>query len=338
MEILKVRGNHRECGRQIGEHFRVQIKKEVLGIGKGDEAVPYWEATLSAYPMVAEEIIGVALGAEVEVIELFAYMIEEIWAEVAQEAKACSDIVLTAPLTDGRIIVGHNNDVSPETGRIMFPVEWFFDDGSSMFTVGPLGFYISAGANGSGIVLTGNEITQNDTKVGVPRSIIARGILTATNLDEAVKIATDSRRASSYNNIISTKERVVEIEGSATSYELVEPINGVLIHTNHYVCPTMLIFEGKPNYTSSIERLEQAEQMIQGKKGRVINAEDVEKMLAGHNGGSGDDNTVCRHGEKAVTVFGMVADFGEGVIRLAMGNPCVIKFEEIWRIPKRTTI
>lgn len=343
MEILRVKGSHKECGVQVGQKFGGLIQKAITETKNYPAPGFDWEGTLAytgkyydntrkAYPLLAEEIEGVAVGAGVDPIELFTYMVEELWGAPLQEARACSDIILTPPLTDGRIIVGHNNDVSQQIGRLMFPVEWNFDDGMSVFIVGPLGFYVSAGANSHGVVLTGNEVTQTDAKIGIPRSIIARAILTAKNIDEAVNIATDVRRASSYNNIISTRDRVVDVEGSGTRFEATEPENGYLAHTNHYVCPSMLSFEGKPNYTSSIMRLDQARKMVETSKGGFLTEKDMEGMLSSHNDGRGDDNTICRHGEKSETVFGMTVDFSDGTVRLAMGNPCKNKFEEVWKI------
>lgn len=346
MKIERVRGTHNECGIQVGEIFAEHIRSAIEEMRRKpmpgqtwgqmlELAQKYWQETLAAYPFIIGELSGVAKGAGVDPIELFAYMVEEIWVTPIQEARACSDIILTAPLTDGRVIVGHNNDVLPAMGKLMFPVEWNFDDGSKILIVGPLGFYVSVGVNSYGIALTGNELTPTDNKMGVPRSIIARAILSAESADEAIKIATDSRRASSYNNIISTRGGVVDVEGSGTAFDTIGPMNGVLVHTNHYICETMRRFEGKPNYTSSIERLKHGQEMVLGKGGQKLTSADVEKMLADHRGGSGDDNTICRHGEGSVTAFGIVVDFGDGAVRLAMSTPCQNKFERIWEIASK---
>ena len=342
MELLRVRGTHTECGRQIGEKYRDIIRTAISEIrdyplaghtweSMLDLAREYWDATLEAYPVLIDEITGTALGAGLDPLELFTYMIEEMWVEPEISAKACSDVVVTAPLTDGRIIVGHNNDLSPAMGGRTFPVEWNFDDGTSILTVGPLGFYVSIGINSYGVALTGNEVSPTDNKIGIPRAVISRAILTAATIDEALKIATDERRASSYNNVIATADRVVNMEGSARDYELTETVDGFLCHTNHYVCERMLRVEGKYNYVSSIKRLETATEILKGSKGRILTAEDIMKILADHNnGGEADDNSICRHGKESETVFGIVIDFGERKVFLTMGKPCQTEFAEAW--------
>ncbi len=344
MQVLKVSGTHFECGQQIGKNYQEQIQK-ALEENKNNPAPSldwdqtieksklYWEETVKAYPQIIEEIKGVAEGANVETIELFTYLVEELWAAPSQKAEACSDIVLTSPLTDGRIIVGHNNDLPVDFLDKTFPIEWTFDDGSSMFTVGPLGFYVSSGVNSFGISLTGNELTPTDNKIGIPRAVIARAILTAKNIEEAINIATDQRRASSYNNVISTKDRAISIEGSGTSFEIIEPKNGYLAHTNHYTCPSMIQFEGKENNVSSISRLTLANDELQSKVGQTLAEKDLETILRSHIGKTGDDNSLCRHSDIYPTVFSITIDFGSREVNMIKGNPCQGEYEKVWEIP-----
>ena len=108
------------------------------------------------------------------------------------------------------------------------------------------GIFISIGMNNAGISLTGNRLNSNDSRVGVPRLLLVRDILAQTTLDDALASALLPERASSYNNIIASRDgRIVNAEGSATSVALSwsETGSGTLAHTNHYLDPTMLHFE-----------------------------------------------------------------------------------------------
>lgn len=343
MNILTVQGNHFECGRQIGQAFKKTIQAAMLESHEYPASGHTWTQTLEKanlyqdltrehYPYIIDEMTGVAHGAEVNFDELFCYSIEELFATTVLPGKGCTDILIAPPLTDGQIIVGHNNDLSPSSINKVFPVIWQFDDGTSMFTTGPLGYYVSIGVNSYGIALTGNELTPTDNKIGVPRSIVARAILSAKTLDEAVKIAIDPLRASSYNNIITTKEHTVNVEGSGTSFELLSPTEGVLGHSNHYICPSMLKYEGHPEYTSSIERL--ARVIALSKTKNLYSTEDMVTILSDHNGTQGNANTVCRHDTKSETVFSVIIDFGDGSVNLAMGHPCTSHYEKVWTIPQ----
>jgi len=331
MKPFVVEGNHYDCGKQIGIHFKNQIQKAISENGiVPKSANQYLKATANAYPEIIEELKGVADEAGVNLLQIHSFVTEELTTDVDNETKACTDIILTSPLTDGRVLIGHNNDLPTSYKDLIFPIIWKFNDGTSMFTVGPLGFYISCGINNKGIVLTGNQVYPNDNKIGVPRSIIARAILMAKDFNQAVSIATDIRRASSYNNIISTQNNILDIEGSATTESSYSPQNGFLIHSNHYCDPNMLKFEGKPNHISSIERLSHAQKLIASNKNQILTHQDLITMLKDHNGMSdGDDNTICRHGDKNETVFGIIFDLKDKLIKLSLGNPCRNNFETV---------
>ena len=93
----------------------------------------------------------------------------------------------------------------------------------SSFTIG-IGPWISVGFNSAGLALTGNELSPNDDRVGIPRLLLVRDILRRRTLDEAVAAALHPRRASSYNNLLSHRDGgVVSVEGSATDAELLRP-------------------------------------------------------------------------------------------------------------------
>jgi isopenicillin-N N-acyltransferase-like protein len=203
-----------------------------------------------------------------------------------------------------------------------------------MFTIGIAGVFVGIGVNAKGIALTGSELTPNDNKIGIPRGFIARAILNAESFEEAVNIATDSRRASSYCNIISTKDpkKIAAIEGSATDFECIYPEKGILIHTNHYVTAKMKKYEGEPDYISSIERQKRLEVLIQ-KTEMPITEEAIMRFLRDHGeDGISSDNTICRHGSESETLFGSVIDLTNGTIKLALGNPCQAEFEDVWKV------
>ena len=74
-----------------------------------------------------------------------------------------------------------------------------------------------------GLALTGNELTPNDNRIGIPRLMQVRDILRRRTLDDAIAAALHPDRASSYNNVLSHRDGgVVSVEGSATDAELLE--------------------------------------------------------------------------------------------------------------------
>ena len=214
-------------------------------------ARPYHEVTARELPWLVEELDAVADAAGADRMRVFAASIEEL-AGLDGGDGACSDMVARPPASvDGHLWVAHNNDLSPEVEPDVVATEWRVPGDPVVFTIG-IGPWISVGFNSAGLALTGNEVAPNDNRIGIPRLLHVRDILRRRTLDEAVEAALNPHRASSYNTILSHRDGgVVNVEGSATDAELIRPgPTGTLAHTNHYVSPRMLPYEGDPEYAA----------------------------------------------------------------------------------------
>jgi hypothetical protein len=345
MPLLRVAGTHREVGRQLGVATATTIRAAVafdahLPAGRSREAqldlaAAHRRMTRRATPWLVDEIDGAAEGADVDPLELFAASIEEIWSVRPSQAchgpvdGRCSDLVAVPPATaDGHVWVAHNNDLGPEAGPQAVAVEWHVPGEPVVFTLG-VGPWISVGWNSAGLSLTGNELTPNDDKVGVPRLLMVREQLTARTLDEAVAMALRPDRASSYNTVFAHRDGgVVNVEGSATDAELVRPTPaGTLAHTNHYACERMRRYEGDLQYAATSEvRLARARELLEGPSGSgpvpgSITGQALFAALCDH----ATRPSICRHDDRtetSVTCFWCLADVTSGVIQYGRGNPC----------------
>jgi isopenicillin-N N-acyltransferase-like protein len=338
---LRVEGSHREVGRQIGAATARTLRAAVafdaaLPAGRSrDEqlalAARYRDATLTATPWLVEEIDGAAEGAGVDAIALFAASIEEIWTIRPSQATAgvvidgrCSDLVAGPPATtDGHLWVGHTNDLSPASRDEAIAIEWRVPGEPTVFSLG-IGPWISVGWNAAGLSLTGNELSPNDERIGVPRLLMVREQLTATTMDEAVAMALRSDRSSSYNTVFATPDgRVVNVEGSATDAEM-EGLGegGTFAHTNHYACSRMVGYEGDPAYAErSAVRLSRARELLDEAGPGTIDADWMRTALSDH----ATTPSLCRHVEadsRVATAFWCVVDVTSGNIYYGLGNPC----------------
>jgi hypothetical protein len=338
---LVVSGSHREVGRQVGEATAPVLRRAVdfgaeLPAGRTrDEQLAlagrYRAATLAATPWLVEEIDGAAEAAGVDALALFAASIEEIWSVRPSMATAgvvvdgrCSDLVAGPPATaDGHTWVAHTNDLGPASRASVVAIEWRVPGEPVVFSLG-IGPWISVGWNSAGLSLTGNELSPNDERVGVPRLLMVREQLTATSLDEAVAMALRPDRSSSYNTVFAWPDgRVVDVEGSATDAEL-EGLDerGTYAHTNHYACARMGGYEGDPAYAErSAVRLARARELLAAARPGSIDAGWLRAALADHT----TDPSICRHPEqdsRVATAFWCIADVTDGEIRYGLGNPC----------------
>lgn len=339
--FLSVSGNHYQCGQQIGRFFKDRIH-QYLDDCRGDSVSTIsWKECLAAtpqylaptekhFPEVVAEVYGAAAGANVDPVELFATGIEEFYSKY-YHIKACTDIV-TLPPASNHTLVAHNNDLSPKYYDFLTQVEWNFDDGTKIYTVGLAGFLVSSGINNSKLVLSGNELSPNDIKVGIPRAYIARAILFAKDLPSAVKTALHQERASAYNNIITVPKKSVSVEASATASDLLYPENGVLVHSNHYCSTKMTSYEGKPDYTSSLQRRRSGINLTTSVS-KPIDFATIKTFLTDHGeNGVKDNDTICRHGQESVSVFGFAVDLDDGIVEITHGSPCENKFEKVWQV------
>lgn len=337
--LLAVGGTHPQAGARVGEARADVIRAEVdfdarIPGGRTREeqlalADRYREVTAAAYPWHIEELEGIAEGAGVDPRALFACMIEEIWS--APQAHAthgrCSDLVALPPATaGGRILVAHNNDMSRRYQEQLVAIEWRIEGDPVVLTIGN-GVWISVGWNSAGLSFTGNELTPNDQKIGIPREIQFRSMVRQPTLEMAIGEALRHDRASSYNHVVVSRDAaVVNVEGSATSAELSGVDDaGTLVHTNHYVCESMLPYEGDPAYAEkSAIRYRRAAELLAAQPPGTITVEKLRQMLSDHENAP---HSLCRHPELhgregSATAFWCVADVSEMRVTYGRGNPC----------------
>jgi isopenicillin-N N-acyltransferase-like protein len=320
---IRVAGSHREVGVQIGRATAASVRARaaLVSAAEREAARPYREVTSAELPWLIDELDGVAEGAGADPAAVFAAGIEELSGLDATEGR-CTDMVACAPATvDGHLWVAHNNDLDPAVEDHLVAIEWHVPGDPVVLTFG-VGPWISVGFNSAGLALTGNELSPNDNRIGIPRLLQVRDMVRRPTLDGAVAAALHPRRASSYNNVLSHRDGgVVNVEGSATDAELVRPgKSGTLAHTNHYVSERMLGYEGDLEYAhrSDVRYRRALEWLAAGD----ITAGRLRAALSDHTDAP---DAVCRHvteGNSSKTVFWVIADVTAGRLSYGRGNPC----------------
>jgi isopenicillin-N N-acyltransferase-like protein len=319
-----VQGTHREVGVQIGCATAEVVRRHAAAADAGTlaAAAAYRDAAAAELPWLVEELDGVAEAAGADPLAVFAASVEELSVDDAVPAGRCSDLVARAPATpDGHLWVAHNNDLGPESEDELIAIEWRIPGDPVVFTIG-VGPWISVGFNSAGLALTGNELSPNDDRIGIPRLLLVRDIMRRRTLADAVAAALHPRRASSYNNLLSHRDGgVTSVEGSATDAELLEPAaDGTLAHTNHYTSAHMSRYERDPAQTAG------SQTRYRSACGWLANGpatpELLRRALSDHTGAP---DSLCRHiedGASSKTVFWCLADVTEGTIGYGRGNPC----------------
>jgi isopenicillin-N N-acyltransferase like protein len=321
--ILQVVGSHREVGRQIGQACREQLRLSVerakahvpSGLSWEDlcqAATPYLAATRYHLPWIMEELEGASAGAGIDLADLGPLAVEEIWDD-PQPAQRCSDFAVGPPIAaDGGMWLAHNNDLSAAAGERLIAIEWQVDDQPPLFTIGVAGLFISVGYNAAGLSLTGNELSPNDNRIGIPRLLLVRDILAQRTAQAAIQAALHPKRASSYNNLIAHRDgTIINVEGSATDYALLPAQDGWTVHTNHYVSPSMLRYEADPAaIRGSAIRFQRACELIQQAE-RPITPAMLQQFLADREHAP---DCLCKIDGNTRTVFWCIIGLHQGHI------------------------
>ncbi|MGH2996398.1 MAG: C45 family autoproteolytic acyltransferase/hydrolase [Gaiellaceae bacterium] len=313
--LIRAAGSHREVGAQIGEATADAVRRAAGEHFDAAVVEAYRAVTLEHLPWIVEELEAVGEAGGVDPLAVFAASIEEL--QPAEAPARCTDLLLTR---EGRALVGHNNDLYASDEEDVVAIEWRVPGEPVVFTLGT-GPWISVGWNDAGLSVTGNEVAPNDERVGIPRLLQVRDVLTRRTLDEAVEAILHPARASSYNWVLADASgRALNVEGSAASARSSGPNDtGALVHTNHYVHEEMLALERTSTDGSRI-RLRRAEELLAGREEPVTTAW-LREALSDHEGAP---DSLCRHrdAEGVKTVFWCVADVTAGEIVYGRGNPC----------------
>lgn len=331
--LIEARGTHRQVGRRIGQAVRPQINAMLAQMRQHLPKGVTWEQMIAqserclapsraALPRYVEELEGIAEGANAPFAEIFLSMCEELWEPAM---RGCTDMVARSRATaDGHTLIAHTNDLGPGAEESLVILKMQAGDEPEILAVSPGGVGISAGFNAAGISLTGNEVSANDVRIGVPRLLVVRAILAARRLGEAMEACLLPGRASSYNNIIADAHgEIYSMEGSATDCEPLYIEGDLLAHANHYVAPAMRPFEADRNAIGgSVIRYNRARRLLREKYGR-LSPELFQELLADH---ADYPTSICKHGIESVTAFSLIIDLDERRAWIGRGRPCQTTF------------
>lgn len=339
--VVEVNGTHRHVGRCIGQALRPRLEAALgrLRTDRPAEATwqdllrassPYLDHSRAAYPRYVEELEGIAEGADLPFDEVFLGVCEELWEPAAWRGgptRGCTDFAARGPATvDGSTLLAHTNDLAPEAESDLVVLKVRSDEEPEFLAVSVAGLGFSAGFNAAGVSLTGNEVSANDVRPGVPRQLVVRAVLGARRLGEAMDACLLPTRASSYNNIIADAHgEIYSVEGSATDCEPIYIDGDILAHANHYVAPPMRRFEAdRSDIGGSVIRHNRAMRLLRDNYGR-LSPELFRQLLADH---ADFPTSICKHGIESVTVFSMIVDLGRLRAWIGRGRPCQTTYVE----------
>lgn len=339
LPVIEVSGKPLEMGREMGKKCarRAVAYRKSIGTAVHYYTGMLWEDAVQKAkgylpyaqefdPDFIEELQGFSEGSKLSFDHLFALCCHELMDP--QGAKACTDIVANGDVTrDGNVLAGHNEDWSLEQLPTVVLLHAKPKGKPEFFCTSYAGLVPSCGMNSAGISLTGNALSPNDTRIGIPKIFSVRKTLEARRIGEAMEFAMPAGRASSYNNIVCDKNgEMYSLEGSATDFVPIYAIDGYMVHTNHYTTERMWGFESnRDSLSCSTFRYNRALRLLEDQLGSVT----PESMIAIFRDHVNKPGSICRHPDPKVhpidvseTIFSVIFDLTNLEAYILKGKPC----------------
>lgn len=297
-------------------------------VARGKLYLPHAEAF---YPDFIEEMRGYSEGAKMPFEDVFTLCCHELLSPAG--FKGCTDVAVNGDVTlEGDVLIGHNEDWSGSQLGMVVLLHAKPSKKPEFVSTSYGGLLPSSGMNSAGISLTGNALSPNDVRVGIPKVFPVRKVLECRRIGEALEVAMPEARASSYNNICSDSNgEIYSLEGSGTDFAVIYARDGYLVHTNHYTADKMRRFEQDPTGIScSTFRYHRASRLIQEQLGKVT-VDSIASIFRDHVNRPG---SICRHADPKLhpldvseTIFSVVFDLTRLRAHVCSGKPCTGGYE-----------
>ena len=244
-----------------------------------------------------EEMRGIADGSGVSYEDI---MIVNLRTEfrslgrVQMDADGCTVIVATPETTaNHHMLMAQNCDMNPRALPSQVIVKKKKKGKPATIAVHDAGMLIKTGFNSAGLVCLGNGLFRDEKiQIGVPSHILVYGILTAENVCEALLRCLPEKRTMSSNKVIGSRQGLcVDVEVAADFENFIMPEDGILVHTNHFVCEPKGRDMGPLIIPNTITRRHRALQLLEAERGNIT-VDTLKKVLTDH---LDKPDSICDH-------------------------------------------
>lgn len=342
---LELSGTPAEMGRQHGEALREPVQamchtRLALAAAAAAKLSPprdlAWCLDLAAQcvdpvarysPDVYAEWSGIAEAAGLTLPEM---VIGNGWTDFADllhraggaEAHGCTFVAFTGDRTaDGCTYAAQTWDMSPSAGPYLVLVRRRPSNGPASIGMTTAGCLSLIGLNEAGIAIGNTNLVPNDARPGVHYLALIHQALAQTSPAAALSAIVDAERLSGHFYYLAGPDgQVQSIETTAERHQCLQPENGVLVHTNHYLAPAFAPEVFPPPSASSAARQARMTALVAERR-TPVGPLDIQRLLSDHAG----DWPICRHCEDPAswaTLAAVITCPQAGKLWIAAGNPC----------------
>lgn len=341
--LIEVSGSHREMGRQIGEARREQIQHSVENAraliaqsyaqleltwdGAQIQARKYLPFAEERYPQYVDELRGIAEGANVNFDEVVTLNTMEAVTMDALHLTRCTSFAVNEELTaDGHVLAAHNEDWVPEDEDDVYVISARPNEEPPYLAMTYGGLLPNVGFNAYGIAQLIDSVYPTDSRIGIPRLVVARAILSARRISGAIGRALIPHRAAGYNHLLVHESgEMYSLEVSARRFEILHGTDGYMVHTNHYLTSHMKEVENDPEelISSRVRYFRALRLLHQSQSHSIKTLQSIQKDHVNI------PNSICNHNisgidplDREKTICALVIDLTAREMHITWGNPC----------------
>jgi isopenicillin-N N-acyltransferase like protein len=368
LTVLDLGLDPRERGRVHGRRMRNQIRDNYATYIERFEAggarrpvvleqSDAWAAFIARdNPEYAEEMAGVAAGAELSLTEIamlnvryeLAYCVFGAEAQSANspattEQEGCTSFGLLPEMTaSGHTIIGENWDWLQKVQSRVFVmrVKRSSDPGTTKpdfvgFTeAGIVGCKMGVNAAGIGLCVNG-LVTNRDGANGFrkPFHVRCREILDAWTFDKALLPVVQTDRCCSTNFLIAHADgEIIDIEATPDYCSYIYPQDGLVTHANHLMREARIASQFERIAPSSLFRANRLERLLRRNSGE-IGIDTIQTLLSDHFSAPA---SICRHpdmtlpeSKRMISVAAAAIDLNARTLYVTDGPPCQSAFQAV---------
>jgi isopenicillin-N N-acyltransferase-like protein len=334
MEIIEVSGDSNQVGRQLGEHFRREIK-QVTEYARNDlykiSDRSFQELKYGVWhdfaPFVSfnfqegwKQLIGMSASSGISLNELLAFSLEdELFPGFSEK---CTSVA--AKLANGDIVLAHNEDWDSHYGLAMIKGDL---DGTRFLSTSYIGKLIGNGAtlNEHGFAFAGNSLYFDESPIiGAPKEFLLASLIDTKDSEDFMHRVCQYKHAGFHNVTFASSWGKMGYAEIMQGRIALSNDDSFATHTNH--SRNKLGVGKEIRKDNSVKRLEAALSV----EGRPLAESDIKALMACHN--ADGIFSICRHNGDVKneyhirTLASSIINTTTLEIHAADGNPCQSDF------------
>ncbi len=276
------------------------------------------------WPDLLEEVRGIADGSGTGLDDIMFLNCRYEITKFPRPNECTSFAILPEASRGGKTFIGQNWDYRAGIIDNITVLNLETPDGTRIIGLAEAGQVIRNGFNSRGIGLCANNLQSvydSPEPGGMPVTFLRRKALSCGSFDGVKTLLADTPRNVSCNFITASADGVsLDFEAHPRGTDLLEPLNGILTHANHFVKnPGRNAIDTSPRGDRLRELLE--------KRSGDIDVSWIKQCLADHEN---YPKAICRHPSdvslplrrRSITVASVIYDLTDGEAHICSGPPC----------------